>query len=457
MQADDTIAAVATPPGRGGIGIVRISGPDAVRIAGEIFRGERRPGDAPGYSVLYGWAVEGDSKLDEVLCLVMRAPRSYTREDVVELHCHGGPMPLRRVLEAVLRRGARLAEPGEFTRRAFLHGRIDLSEAEAVADLIFSLTEASARAALGQLAGGLARDVRASRQELVGVLADLEAGIDFAEEDIEFITGDELRERLESQVSLMESRIEEGRRGRVVREGVGVVIAGRPNVGKSTLMNALLREDRVIVTPHPGTTRDIVEETLDLEGLAVRLSDTAGVRDEPDEIEREGVTRSLKALEEADLVMMMLDSSEALTAEDRSLIERVRNRPHLVVLNKSDLDQKLDEKELGELLPDSGALHISALKGDGLDQLKNRIKDMVWGDKVPASEPPMITNLRHLEALQKALSSLRQALFAMADNLSEEFISADIRAAVRSLGEITGEDISEEVLDIIFSSFCIGK
>jgi tRNA modification GTPase len=457
LKPEDTIAAVATPPGRGGIGIIRISGPDAIRIACEIFRGERRPEEAPGYSLLYGWAVDGEENLDEVLLLIMRAPKSYTREDVVEFHCHGGPVPLRRVLEAALRSGARLADPGEFTKRAFLKGRIDLSEAEAVADLIFSMTEASARAALGQLSGALAKDVKRSRDELMKILADLEAGIDFVEEDIEFITRKELRDRLEKHASLIEKRIREGSRGRIIREGIGAVIAGRPNVGKSTLMNALLREDRVIVTPHPGTTRDIVEEALDLEGVTVRLSDTAGVREELGEVEREGVTRSLRALEQSDLILAMLDSSEPLTNEDRLLVERVSGRPHLILLNKSDLEQKLNEKDLAEVMPSSQVLHISALKGEGLDELKSRIVEMVWGEKVSSSEPPMVTNLRHLEALSRAKESIRQALAALEQNLSEEFISADLRGAIQALGEITGESITEEILEGIFSRFCIGK
>jgi tRNA modification GTPase len=463
MKAEDTIAAVATPPGRGGIGIIRVSGPEAIRIAGEVFQGERAPEDAPGYSLLYGWAIDGDQKLDEVLCLVMRAPKSYTREDVVEFQCHGGPVPLRRVLEAVLRRGARLAEPGEFTRRAFLHGRIDLSEAEAVADLIQSMTEASARAALSQLSGRLADDVRRSREELLRVLADLEAGIDFPEEDIEFITHRDLQEELERHADLLGKRIEDGRRGRVIREGIAAVIAGRPNVGKSTLMNALLKEDRVIVTPHPGTTRDIVEEALDLDGLTVRLSDTAGVRDsegsegiEP-EVERESMSRSLHALESADLVLVVLDSSEPLTHEDRVLLDRVPDRPCLILLNKSDLAQRLFEKSLPEFLSGSRVLHISALTGQGLDQLKSSILEMVWQEEAFSAEPPLVTNLRHLEALERARASLRQALSALEENLSEEFISSDLRAAIRYLGEITGESITEDMLDLIFSRFCIGK
>ncbi len=463
MRAEDTIAAVATPPGRGGIGIIRVSGPDAIRIAGEVFQGERDPEGAPGYSVLYGWAVEGEEKLDEVLCMVMRAPKSYTREDVVEFHCHGGPVPLRRVLEAVLRRGARLAEPGEFTRRAFLHGRIDLSEAEAVADLIQSMTEASARAALSQLSGRLADDVRQSRADLLRVLSDLEAGIDFPEEDIEFITRKELKDKLEGHADLLGRMIEDGKRGMVIREGIGVVIAGRPNVGKSTLMNALLKDDRVIVTAHPGTTRDIVEEALDLDGLTVRLSDTAGVRESrgpegiENEVEREGVSRSLQALKSADMVLVVLDSSEPLTEEDRALLDRVSDRARLILLNKSDLAQSLEEKSLAELLPGSRILHISALTGQGLDRVKSAILEMVWKEEAFSSEPPLVTNLRHLDALERARASLSQALSALEESLSEEFISADLRAACQALGEITGESITEDMLDLIFSRFCIGK
>jgi len=462
MSPHLTIAAIATPPGRGAIGIVRISGPEALCIGRELFRGRRPLDELLGFSAALGWVEDRGERLDQVLCLVMRSPRSYTREDVVEFHCHGGPEPVGRVLQAALRHGARLAEPGEFTRRAYLSGRIDLSRAEAVAELIRSQTEAQARAALQRLSGGLEIAIGRLRGEVVELLARLEAGIDFAdEEDVPAVSPEELRSRLKSLQGEAARLLEESERGRVVEEGWSVAIIGRPNVGKSTLMNALLREDRVIVTPHPGTTRDVVEESLNLGGLLVRLSDTAGIRDSADEIERLSVDRSLRAAAGADLLLFLLDASEPLQPQDLALLQKLNDQPRLLVLNKADLSPALRLEDALELCPGAPALSISARTGQGLPELEAKIIEIAYSGQTPPNAGPgdssLLLNLRQLESLRRAGEALSRAGAALDQNLSDEFIAGDLRPAALALGEITGENISEEILDQIFSRFCIGK
>ena len=454
----DTIAAVATPAGRGAIGIVRLSGPRALAIAEELFRGKRPVSEIPAFGAALGWVEDQGERLDQALCLVMRAPLSYTREDVVEFHCHGGPEPLRRVLFAVLNRGARLAEPGEFTRRAFLAGRIDLSQAEAVAELISSQSEAQARAALLRLGGQLGRAIGGLRGELIEVLAGLEAGIDFAEEeDVGAMTPEELTGRLSGFLAEVERLLRESERGRVKEEGWSVAIVGRPNVGKSTLMNALLREDRVIVTEHPGTTRDVVEEAIVLEGLLVRLSDTAGIRESAEAVERLSVERSRRAAATADLVLLVLDGSEPLQPEDRELLQEPAGPPRLLVKNKADLDRALSEEEVSRLAAGAPVVAISALTGQGLSELEAGIKELAGAGEVGAGPMRALANFRQRESLRRAGRALQQAEAALQQGLSDEFVAADLRAAAEALGEITGESVSDQVLDQIFSRFCIGK
>ncbi len=452
----DTITAIATPPGFSGIGIVRISGKDALSIADKLFQGKKRLSELSGYQACYGWVVEEGEKLDEVIALVMRAPRSYTREDVVEFHCHGGPVVLKRVLEAVLRKGARLAEPGEFTKRAFLAGRIDLSQAEAVSQLIFAQTESAARSALRGLAGELGEKTRQLRQRLVEVLADLEAGLDFAEEEIEFISPSDLLKSL-GEIDFELSRlINRAQAGMILSEGINLVIAGRPNVGKSTLMNALLERDRVIVTPYPGTTRDVVEEVVNIAGVPVRLSDTAGIRREADEIEKYGVERSYQAIARADLVLLLLDGSEPLTDHDQKLLKETEDKNRLIIINKIDLAQKISEKELAGFIQGEQILKISAKTGQGIEELKRKIEEMIFTGEL-SGEDALVASLRQLELLRASREQIQRAIKTAQQGLSEEFIASELRRAVELLGEISGESVSEEMLEIIFSKFCIGK
>ena len=458
LSDHDTIAAIATPPGRGAIGIVRLSGPDALRIGEELFRGERGLTELKGFAAGLGWIEDRGERLDQALCLVMRAPRSYTREDVVEFHCHGGPEPLRRVIEAVLGRGARLAEPGEFTRRAFLAGRIDLSQAEAVAELIESRTAAQARAALQRLAGGLQDAIGRLREQVLELLAWLEAGIDFAEEeDVPAISRPELASRLSGLQAELQRLWRESERGRVVEEGLSVAIIGRPNVGKSTLMNALLREDRVIVTPHPGTTRDVVEESLNLNGRLVLLRDTAGIRESGDAIEQLSVERSWRAAAGADLVLLLLDGSAPLQPEDSILLAKLGDRPVLLALNKADLQPALREADANKLCPGAPVVSISALTGQGLGQLEAKIIERFDSGQGLPAESAVLLNLRQRQSLRRAGEALDRAQAALEAKLSDEFVAADLRPALAALGEITGESVSDEILDLIFSRFCIGK
>ncbi len=449
---DDTIAAVATPPGKGAIGIIRISGPEAISIADRLFRGKKTPSTMDTYTVARGWIEDEGEVIDEVLCLVMRAPGSYTTEDTVEFHCHGGPASIRQTLEAILRRRARLAEAGEFTRRAFSGGRIDLARAEAVADLVASETKASARSAAHQLEGGLSRRLEGLRTDLVELLALLEAGVDFSdEEDVTSINKDELAERLDAADSFLAALIDDADRGRLFREGARLVIAGRPNVGKSTLMNALLRKERVIVTPSPGTTRDVVEEGIDIGGVPVRMLDTAGIRDDAEDIEKTGVEWAAQAVADSDLALLMVDGSSGLNRDDRLAAQTVRG-PCLLVINKCDLEPAVAESEAGELLPGAPVVRISALKGTGIKELEEELASMLVGHDMERS---LVTNARHRDALVRTRNALARARESAGE--SEEFIASDVRRALEALGEITGETAGDEVLDRIFSRFCVGK
>ncbi len=463
---DDTIAAISTPPGEGGIGIVRISGKKALVIADKIFRSPRgkRPSRVPSYTTHYGHIVAGKKTspeiVDEVILTVMRAPASYTREDVVEINCHGGIVPLKRVLELVLAAGARPAEPGEFTRRAFLNGRLDLAQAEAVLDVIRARTELSLRAALRQLEGGLSRRIRGLRDEIADLLSELEAAIDFPEEDVDAAAAGTVRDRAGKVKKELEKLLATADSGIVLREGILAVICGKPNVGKSSLMNALLGQDRVIVAPHPGTTRDAIEEVVNVRGVALRLVDTAGIAETVDPVEKESVERSRRYLEGADLILLVLDGSAALDGKDRSLISRVKEKPMLAVINKTDLPQKLDAAKLRKLLGREGTIgirKISALTGSGLEELEQAIVDRFWQGGILSGNEEIITSARHRQALREAKTSLSRAIAALKENRPPECAASDLRETLDSLGEIVGETTTEDVLDRIFERFCIGK
>ena len=460
MTFRDTIAAIATPPGIGGVGLIRVSGPAAEGIARRLFR-PLPPADFLSHHLYHGEIVspETGAVLDEVLIAFLKGPRSYTGEDTLEINCHGGPLILLTVLEEVLRAGARPAERGEFTKRAFLNDRLDLAQAEAVLDIITAQTRPGLAAAVGRLQGKLSGRVEAIRSEIIDLLAGIEADIDFSEDDsVEKTTGDALP-RIQEIIDRIAALAATYHQGRIYREGIGVVIAGRANVGKSSLLNRLLGEKRAIVTSIPGTTRDFIEETVDLGGIPVRLTDTAGLRPPENAIEKEGIDLVWQRLETADAVLVLFDGSADLTADDRELLAKMEAKPLLPVLNKSDLPQRLEEESLKGLLRGGTppAVRISAKYGDGIDRLTAAIRDLVI--TTPAAEAPeaMIAHLHQKTALEKAAEGLVRARDGLTGGLPTEFVALEVREALDALGEITGRTTPEEVLDRIFANFCIGK
>ncbi|GJL62812.1 MAG: tRNA modification GTPase MnmE [Nitrospirales bacterium] len=478
MQLDDTICAVATPIGEGGIGIVRVSGPDALAVTSNILflrRGKSLETVRSHQLYLADVKVSSQeteqnlsiSKVDEALVVLMRSPRSYTGEDVVEIHCHGGSLILTTVCEALVRYGARLAEPGEFTRRAFLHGRLDLTQAEAVLDTIRATTASSLQVAQEQLQGSLAEKIDRMRDELIHVLAHLEAGLDFVEEDITFLGQDELKRVLQSLETEISSLLKTAEEGRIIREGVITAIVGRPNVGKSSLLNTLLETNRAIVSAIPGTTRDVLEEVMSIHGILIRLQDTAGIREAGDSLEEEGIRRSTEALEQAELLLLVLDGSQALSEEDALLIRNSVQKKRVIVLNKSDLPGKVRERDIHVMLCESSddpqeahrtkVVSVSAKTRSGFEQLCFAIRDVLITGQLESRDAVMITRLRHKQALLSALESITNALLAIEQEFSADCVAVDVRASLNFLGEITGSVSTDDILDRVFSEFCIGK
>ncbi len=461
--SEDTIAAIATPPGEGGIGIVRISGSEAVPIAGRLFvsASGRRLGDG-ARQVYYGEIRDTGAVVDEVLIHVMRAPHSYTREDVVEINCHGGAAPLHAVLDLVLRSGARLAAPGEFTRRAFLNGRIDLVQAEAVIDRIRAQGRAALLAASAASRGVLSKELHSIREALVLAKSHVEAAIDFPDQDVPETITPELRRAVANARTRMESLLATADAGRLLREGAAVAIAGRPNVGKSSLFNALLRESRAIVTARPGTTRDLIQETILVQGIAVRLTDMAGLRDTDDEVERIGVERAREALREAALILLVVDAETGLVPEDESLARELAQTetPMLYVINKVDSRERQspDWRASMNLPPDipiSATILTSALTGQGLPELEAILAKLLLGGAAIAPDQALLTRTHQKESLRRALEAVRRVESGFGQ--SPEFLGLELDDALRSLGEITGETTPDDVLEHIFGSFCIGK
>lgn len=453
----DTIAAIATPPGEGGIGIVRLSGPDSISIAHTIFTSSRgRDIRTARGRVFHGEIHDAQGVIDEVLVHVMRGPHSYTAEDVVEINCHGGVAPLRAVLELALSRGARLATPGEFTKRAFLNGRIDLVQAEAVIDRIRAQTDAALRAASSAAEGVLSKSLHEFSEVLIEALARVESAIDFPDDDLPELVDAALRARLEQVLTRMCELIDTAERGRLYREGASVAIVGRPNVGKSSLFNALLRDARAIVTSVPGTTRDLLEEVITIDGVPVRLSDTAGLRSTDDEVEQIGIGRARTALSNADIILLVLDASQELTTEDHELIREVNelNRPTIVASNKIDLAtrQLFNEEKTNH---DWEACPVSAKTEKGLKELESTIGRRLLGCAQIVTDQGIITRMHQRDSLRRAAAALERTLANY--SASPEFLSIDLRDAIDAIGEITGETTPEDVLDRIFSSFCIGK
>jgi len=455
---DDAIAAIATGMGDAGIGIVRISGADAVGVGNRVFRPRRGQGLSArrSHTITYGWVVdESGCTVDETLALVMRAPRSFTGEDVVELHCHGGQVAVRRVLEAVLLAGARIAEPGEFTRRAFLNGRIDLSQAEAVIDIIRAKTDKALTAAVNQLRGGLSEQVREIRDRLLEAAAHLEADIDFPELELEVQAFDLVLETCSWGVDRIRALLAGARQGKLLRDGFRVVLAGRPNVGKSSLLNRLLRENRAIVTEVPGTTRDIIEEWISLRGMPVVVADTAGIRETADVVERLGVDRSRATLERADLIVLIVEAPVGITEEDRQIAGLLPvGIPKILAVNKVDLTPRNSLEAFGGVVERAPVLGLSAEAGIGLEELEIAIAEAAG---LSDREESLIANARQEEAFRRALSHLESALETRQAGFGSDLVSIDVRGAWLALGEISGESIADDLLDQIFSRFCIGK
>jgi len=450
---EDTIAAIATPVGAGGIGIVRLSGPEAQPILRALWHGA----GFDARKMCYGHILDPEQGqvVDEVLAVYMPAPKTYTRQDVVEIHCHGGPAPLRRVLDLCLAQGARPAGPGEFTLRAFLNGRIDLAQAEAVADLVEAKTDAGLRLAVSQLQGRLSDRIRAVRERLLQALAWVEASVDFDEDEIPPY---EIDAELDAARARLRAMIEGAARGMLYRQGIRTAIVGQPNVGKSSLLNALLRAERAIVTPIPGTTRDTLEETLNLHGIPLVLVDTAGIRqDTRDLAEDLGVERSRAALAQADLALLVVDGSVPLDEEDQRIADLVGEKPAIVVANKVDLAGDRSHSLNPDLLPRAPRVALSALTGEGLDTLEQAIVESVFAGHVVASEATLVSHPRHRDLLAQALEHVQAALGALRDGLPPDLLSIDLTAAVNALGEITGETVSETLLETIFGRFCVGK
>ena len=481
-SVDDTICAIATPVGEGGIGIVRISGARAVEIAAHVVRPRNQqppqqleshrlylsdvlyptsplpPGEGQGEGPSQG---EGQtSAIDEALVVIMRKPRSYTGEDVVEIQTHGGAWILQATCHGLIRHGARMAQPGEFTKRAFLNGRLDLTQAEAVLDTIQATTSRSLQAAQSLLRGALSKEVDALRERLIRVLAHVEAGMDFAEEDITFIQAAEVQQALTDTQRAVEQLIASYEEGRLVREGIKVAIIGRPNVGKSSLLNALLKLDRAIVSDQPGTTRDVIDESMNVRGIPLRLLDTAGLRQTRDSIEGEGIRRTEDAIAEADVLLLVMDGAEGVTDEDRAVFETYGSRRHLLVMNKMDLPESkaFSPLSLGEGKGEGpGFVKVSAKTGEGLEDLTTVIQSVCLKEGLEATPSVLVTRLRHKASLEQAHRSIEEAMRSLERKESGECVALDIRAALDALGEITGAVSTEDILDRIFQDFCIGK
>ncbi len=463
----DTIAALATPPGEGGIAVIRVSGPDALNLVDRSFRGKVTLPSVVSHTAHVGEIVDGKHLvLDQVVCLVFRGPHSYTGEDTVEVSCHGGTFVSQRVLQAILDSGARHARPGEFTQRAFLNGRMDLSQAEAVADLIHAHSDMAHRASIQQLRGSVLQSVDALRRQLMDTAGLIELELDFVDDGYEFKDKDVLRSQLTQTIARIDELASTYRYGRIWREGVHIVIAGSPNVGKSSLLNALLNADRAIVTDIPGTTRDFIDESINLDGITCRLTDTAGLRLTEDPVEREGVDRAVRLSDEADIVLFVLDQSRAIADEEltwlRKLIKEggsVR-RKSIVVLNKTDIPSAPSAKvdALLNSLPHLNIVRLSARTGEGLRGLKKAVVTIVRAGMVgPAQETVVVTNSRHFHALTQAKSRLELCLDSLDQGRSGEFIAVDLRAALENLGEIVGAVTTDDILNNIFARFCIGK
>lgn len=452
---DKTIAAIATALGEGGIGIVRISGEESLPIANKIFRGavlkERM--------LTYGHIIDNftGETIDEVMAVYMKGPRSYTAEDVVEIQCHGSVVSLRKILALALKNGARLAEPGEFTKRAFLNGRLDLTQAEAVIDLIRAKSDKTFDVALSQLEGKFSQTVKDIRADFVDLLVQITVNIDYPDEDIEEMTYDGLDAGLQAVYDKIKALLVTSDTGRIIKEGLNVAIIGKPNVGKSSLMNALLRETRAIVTEIPGTTRDTIEEVISIRNIPVRLTDTAGIRQTDDIIEKIGIEKSKESFNKADLVIFMVDGSRSLDEEDEEILQYMDGRQAIVVLNKQDLEQVITREEIAARVPQAVVIEASMKEGMGIESIEDKIEEMVYGGQVKQNDSIMVTNVRHKNLLEQALQSVEDARAMTQMRQPLEFIEIDVNRSYELLGEIIGETASGEIINEVFARFCLGK
>ena len=481
MFIDDTIAAIATAPGEGGIGIIRISGEKSLQVAQSIFKSKsgKMIKDYNARTLIYGTVVDNEKVIDEVLVAYMKGPNSYTAEDVIEINCHGGFISVKKILELILSKGVRLAEAGEFTKRAFLNGRIDLSQAEAIIDVIKSKTDMAHEVAqsqlegslakkikdlrmnvtevLAHLEGALAKKIRSLRNNVTEVLAQLEVSIDFSDEDVEDVTYKEIEDKSLALRDEIKKLYDSAESGKILRDGLKTVIIGKPNVGKSSLLNSILGENRAIVTEIAGTTRDVIEEFVNIKGIPLKIVDTAGIRETEDIVEKIGVQKSKESIDSADLVIIVLDSSKPLTDEDLEILENARSKKTIVLLNKIDLEQAIDQTVIEEIVGKDNIIKISALKNEGIEQIHDKIEAMVFAGDVKSSSSVVITNSRHKDALFKAYNSINDAIAGIDQRLPYDFIEVDFKNIWDYLGYINGDTVQEDLLDTIFSNFCIGK
>ena len=456
----DTITSISTPMGEGAIGIVRLSGPQAVEIADKLYKGKHLLNDVPSHTINYGHIIDPESKevIEEVMVSVLRAPKTFTREDIIEINCHGGILTINRVLELTMTYGARMAEPGEFTKRAFLNGRIDLSQAEAVMDFIRSKTDRASKVAMNQIEGRLSDLIKKQRQSILEILAQVEVNIDYPEyDDVEDATTEFLLEQSKEIKQEINRLLDTGAQGKIMREGLSTVIVGKPNVGKSSMLNNLIQDNKAIVTEVAGTTRDVLEEYVNVRGVPLRLVDTAGIRETEDIVEKIGVERSRKALSQADLILFVLNNNEALTQEDYTLYEVVKNEDVIVIVNKMDLEQNIDINEVKDMIGDTPLIQTSMLKQEGIDELEIQIRDLFFGGEVQNQDMTYVSNSRHISLLKQARQTIQDAIDAAESGVPMDMVQIDLTRTWEILGEIIGETASDELIDQLFSQFCVGK
>ncbi len=456
----DTITSISTPMGEGAIGIVRLSGPQTIEIGDKLYKGKKKLAEVDSHTINYGHIIDPDTKetVEEVMISVLRAPKTFTREDIIEINCHGGILTINRILELTMTHGARIAEPGEYTKRAFLNGRIDLSQAEAVMDFIRSKTDRASKVAMNQIEGRLSDLIKRQRQSILEILAQVEVNIDYPEyDDVEDATTEFLLQQSKRIKQEINQLLETGAQGKIMREGLSTVIVGRPNVGKSSMLNNLIQDNKAIVTEVAGTTRDVLEEYVNVRGVPLRLVDTAGIRDTEDIVEKIGVERSRKALSQADLILFVLNNNEALTEDDQTLYDVVKNEDVIVIINKTDLETNLDINEVKEMIGDTPLIQTSMLKQEGIDELEIQIRDLFFGGDVQNQDMTYVSNSRHISLLKQARQSIQDAIDAAESGIPMDMVQIDLTRTWEILGEIIGESASDELIDQLFSQFCLGK